>query len=245
MMLQNWLLGISSQTLFLLIFAILLLGAVAVGMLVWLYSRHIRLADGGWAFKWGTILLLLFFMLVSALAAFYSYSYFHMVQNKSQSSPPTETLVEQMKAPAAPAAAAQTDSEQAEKKENEEFDLKTSSQQALSRRLMAVEREMRSQLASDDDDIAAVDEQYQAGQLDTYDQLVSKARLEIRKRDHIINSMNEKIALIQNSEALDGRAKIEALHGNVTRKSTAMQERTEYEAVLEQVESHKEDYKNL
>ena len=57
--------------------------------------------------------------------------------------------------------------------------------------------------------------------------------------------MNEKIALIQNSEALDGRAKVEALHGNVIRKSTAMQERTEYEAVREQVESHKEDYKNL
>ena len=102
----------------------------------------------------------------------------------------TETLVEQMKSSTAAPATAQVDSEQAEKKENEAFDLKTSSQQDLSRRLMAVEREMRSQLASDDEDIAAVDEQYQAGQLDTYEQLVSKARLEIRKRDHIINSMN-------------------------------------------------------
>ncbi len=245
MMLQTWLLGISSQTLFLLIFAILFLGALAVGLLVWLYSQQDRLDGGGWLIKWGTGLLLLFVVLVSSLSAFYSYSYFSLVQNEPPSTVPPEELVEQMKAPSVPATEVQDVSKQAEEEEQQSLDLKTESQQVLSRRLMAIERNMRAQLIADEDDIAAVDEKYQSGQIDTYSQLINKAQLEIRKRDHILAAMNEKIALIQNSEALDERAKIEALHGNVIRKNNALQERTEYETVYHQVKAHKDDYKNL
>ena len=61
----------------------------------------------------------------------------------------------------------------------------------------------------------------------------------------MIQAMDEKIALIKNSSALNERAKLEALHGNVTRKTDAEQERAEYETVLQHVEAHKADYENL
>ena len=77
-MLQSWLMGASLQKVFLLVFAVVLLGVVAVSMLVWLVRHRERRNNA--LLRWGTGLLLLFFISVSALAAFYSSSYFCMKQ---------------------------------------------------------------------------------------------------------------------------------------------------------------------
>ncbi len=242
-MLQSWLMGASLQKVFLLVFAVVLLGVVAVSMLVWLVRHRERRNNA--LLRWGTGLLLLFFISVSALAAFYSYSYFTMKQRPPQDAGGAAQLAEQLKEPAAPATAARDVSEQAEKEEARDLDLKTETQRELSRRLMGVERELRSQLLSDEEAVAAVDAAYQSESINTYEQLVRKAKLEIQRRDHMIQAMDEKIALIKNSSALNERAKLEALHGNVTRKTDAEQERAEYETVLQHVEAHKADYENL
>ena len=81
--------------------------------------------------------------------------------------------------------------------------------------------------------------------MSTYDQLLSKARQEQVKRQHIVDAMNEKISMIETADFLTKEEKQEALFGNLQRRDSAERELAQYQEVERLLIERKGDYENL
>ena len=193
----------------------------------------------------GASLFLGFVSFVALAAIIFSYGYFNNIRKAPQRppAPPSEVVMEKLEQPTKDSVTIAQESEQTE--QQEEKQLNKADTAVLGRELKNIEINLRIQIEQDEKSIAEVGKKYKRGELDTYTQLIDRAQLEIDKRNHIIEAMDEKISLIENAEVLDNIVKKQALSGNIARRNHAIDERRDYERVLFQVRTHKDEYNKM
>lgn len=193
----------------------------------------------------GASMFIGFVSFVALAAVIFSYGYFNNIRKEPHDPPhiPSEVVLEKMDRPDAGASNLSQESQNVEAQEEKQ--LNGANTVALGRELKNIEINLRIQIEQDEKEIAEVGAKYKRGEIDTAAQLMDRAQLEIDKRNHIIDAMDEKISLIENSELLEHSMKSKALEGNISRRNHAIDERRDYESVLFQVRAHKEEYNNM
>lgn len=193
----------------------------------------------------GSAMFIGFVSFVALAAVVFSYGYFNNIRKTPPKPPaiPSAVVMDKMDNPDKSYADISKESQQAEAQEEKQ--LSSANTRVLGRELKNIEINLRIQMEQDEKEIAQVGEKYKKGEIDTYTQLMDRAQLEIDKRNHIIDAMDEKISLIENAEALDNASKQQAMQGNISRRNQAIGERSDYERVLFQVRSHKEEYNKM
>ena len=116
---------------------------------------------------------------------------------------------------------------------------------SLGTTLKTVELRLKEQIDEDNASVKQIDADFKAGKMSTYDQLLSKARQEQVKRQHIVDAMNEKISMIETADFLTKEEKQEALFGNLQRRDSAERELAQYQEVERLLIERKGDYENL
>ncbi len=193
----------------------------------------------------GASLFIGFVSFVALAAVIFSYGYFNNIKKPPHKLPsiPSAVIMEKMDKTDKSSGVLSQESQETETQEEKQ--LSGANTSVLSRELKNIEINLRIQIEQDEKEIAQVGEKYKRGEIDTYTQLMDRAQLEIDKRNHIIEAMDEKISLIENAEVLENAVKQQALQGNISRRNHAIEERRDYESVLLQVRLHKDEYKKM
>ena len=116
--------------------------------------------------------------------------------------------------------------------------------QNMSRSLKDIERALRDQLREVNKQIAESDTAYKTGNSTTYQQLLSKAKLEQRKQGLIIEAMKEKLAVIDES-GLAAEDKSAVYEATKKRLDTAVTEQGQYAEVEQLLIERKDEYESL
>lgn len=150
--------------------------------------------------------------------------------------------------PDSPAAvAAQAPVEEPVEEVNDEFSNGGNSmaKQQLSHSLGNLEKDLRSQLQDITRQVREADAAYRAGQTSTYQQLLSKARLEQQKNKIIVAMMDEKLALLNDADYLSDEERRSTLEKTQKRRDTAAVELGQYAEVEQVLISRRDEYEAL
>lgn len=128
-----------------------------------------------------------------------------------------------------------------------EFDNQGNSaaKQQLGHSLGEIERSLRMQLKSIGERVRDADAAYRNGQTTTYQQLLSKAKLEQEKNGYIVAAMEEKIAMLNSADYLSSEEKKNTMERCVTRRDAAATELNQYSEVEQLLINRKSEYEAL
>lgn len=121
----------------------------------------------------------------------------------------------------------------------------TMAKQQLTRSLKSLERDMREQLRDINRQVREADEAYKLGQTSTYQQLLSKARLEQEKNKLIIAFSDEKLAIIKDADYLSDEERQATLESNQKRRDAAAVELAQYAEVEQVLINRRDEYEVL
>ena len=122
---------------------------------------------------------------------------------------------------------------------------RSSERRFLGRQLGGIEKDLQGQTAGYMDRLETINAKYRNGEMDSYEQLNAKAKLEIEKQNAIIAAMDEKMAALAAAQFLTAADKEKDLAAIQERKQQAEKMRREYQAVLQQVEMNKDIFHSL
>lgn len=121
----------------------------------------------------------------------------------------------------------------------------TMAKQQLSRSLGTLERDLRNQLQDIRRQVREADTAYRTGQSSTYQQLLSKARLEQQKNKLIIAAMDEKLAILKDADYLSEDERRDTVEKTQKRRDTAAVELSQYAEVEQVLISRRDEYEAL
>ena len=122
---------------------------------------------------------------------------------------------------------------------------RNSERRFLGRQLSGIEMDLQGQTAGYMERLEAINIKYRNGEIDSYEQLHARATLEIEKQNAIIAAMDEKMAALAAAQFLTESDKEKDLTVIRERKQRAEKMRSEYQAVMQQVEMNKDIFHSL